>query len=102
MYALKLDLSRHLGNTCPRHEPFGYQQGTLLECLKGYFLREHHVTGDQRPIRHKTPTHFETTAVIELVHIHGSAIVNTISSSGIASDHIEVPFRVELFALMWG
>jgi hypothetical protein len=98
--ALNFDLVGTSVQWATRHEPFGYRQCTALECLEGDLLREHHVTSDQGSVRHETPAHSKTISVIELVHIHGGTVVNSIFPSGIAPYHIEVPPGVELLALM--
>jgi hypothetical protein len=99
-HALNFDLVGTSIKRATRHEPFGYRQCTALECLEGDLLREHHVASDQGSVRHETPAHSKTISVIEFVHIHGGAVVNSIFPSGVAPYHIEVPPGVELLALM--
>jgi hypothetical protein len=62
-------------------------------------LGEHYITGDKVALGNKAEAHFDTTCLINLVHVHSPAVVDAVFFSAIASDDIEVPLSVKLFAL---
>jgi hypothetical protein len=62
-------------------------------------LGEHYITGDKGAFGSKTQAQFNTTLLVNLVHVHGCAAVDAVFFSAIASDDIEVPLSVKLLAL---
>ena len=62
-------------------------------------MRKHYITRDKGAFGNKTPAHFGTTYLVNLVHVHSPAVVDTVFFSAIAPDDIEVPLTVKLLAL---
>jgi hypothetical protein len=73
--------------------------GAFALAARPAILREHYITRDKGAFGSKTQAKFDTTRRVNLMHVHGCAAMDAVFFSAIASDDIEVPLRVKLFAL---
>jgi hypothetical protein len=62
-------------------------------------LCEYHFARDEAAFRHKAPSHFGATRIIQFMDIHLHAIVDSVSPSSGAPDDIKVAFGIKLFEL---
>jgi hypothetical protein len=62
-------------------------------------LREHYITRDKRPFGSKTQAQFDTTCLVNLMHVDSCAVGDAVFFPAIASDDIEVPWSIKLLAL---
>ena len=79
-----------------------HRQRAELIGLQGNLLSKHDVARNQVTDGHKTPTNFGVSSVVDLIHVHRSAIVDTVTLSAVAADSVEISCGVELSALLRG
>jgi hypothetical protein len=80
-------------------EPVGHCQRTALIRFQSDFLRKHYVARDEITMGNETPANLGGASAIKLMHITRDAVIDTVSTPGVASDDIKILLSIELRAL---
>ena len=76
------------------------REGRQFICFQSYLLSEHDVTRNQITLRNETPSHLWIAGLVHLSNVGSLPIVDAVSLSAVAADHVEKIHRVKLRALL--
>ena len=81
-------------------KPVRYRQCIALIRFEHNLLREHDVTGDEVDVWDKAPTHAGNVSIVKFIYVGRRTVTNPVFLLAVATSDVEVPFCVELCALL--
>jgi len=92
--------ARHRGVSLIERRPMPPLGHFSLIRFERDLLSEHDVAGDQVHVWDKAPTHAWNVSMVKFIYVRRRAVTNAVFLLGMATNYVEVPFCIELCALL--